>query len=58
MPICGSELRLADCNGLVGQLQAYLATWKNRKFSYGGKAQLIEWVLIGKLLYWFNSLEL
>lgn len=58
VPIMGCKLRIDNCNDMVNQLQNYRAVLKNKVLSVGGHVQLINWVLQGKLLYWFQSLRL
>lgn len=41
----------------MAQFQSYLVSWRNRTITFGGKAQLIEFVLMGKLMYWFQEFE-
>lgn len=36
VPITGRELRTADCQVLIDQLQTYLARWRNKCISYAG----------------------
>lgn len=56
--LADQELSYNDCYMLILQLERYLDQWKNKSLSFGGKIQLVNWVLLGKLLYWFHSIHL
>lgn len=58
VPIIGRELSVVYCVELIERLQNYLDKWRNQTISYGGRLQLANWVLMGRLNYWFLGLQL
>lgn len=56
--IVGRDFRSSDCVALTDQLEACLARGRNEALSYGGKVQLVIWVIMCKLCYWFHVLKL
>lgn len=58
VPLVWRELCTNDCLPLIQQLPNYLDNWKSKALSYGGWIQLANWVLFGKLLYWFQLMQL
>lgn len=47
---------MGDCEDLIGQLSSYLSRWRNKSVSYAYRLELSNWVLMGKLQYWLQSL--
>lgn len=58
IPLVGHELREKDYKPLVNQLQTYLNNRAGRSLSSDGRIQLANWVLYGKLIYWFHGLNI
>lgn len=56
--LVGKELREKDCEGLLNNLSAYVDKWKTKMLSYGGRVKLANWVLCGKMGYWFQIIHL
>lgn len=56
--IMGRELRFMIHSNLIDQLSSYLMQWRTWNLSYGGRLQLVKWVLYGKLQYWFQGMQL
>lgn len=54
----GRELHITDCSSLIDLMENYLQRWKKKTLSFVGKLQLVNWVLLRRLLYWFLAVQL
>lgn len=52
MPLISTRLRYEDCVQLKDRTQQRIASWTNSRLSYGGRALLIQSVLLSMQTYW------
>ena len=52
--LISTKLSFKDCQQIFNKIKSKIESWAAKKLSYGGRLQLIQLVLSGIYLYWFN----
>lgn len=55
IPLVSGKLSFHDCNPLLEKINKKVQNWTIKNLSYGGKIQLINFVLMAMCRYWTDS---
>lgn len=58
VPITRKKKAYNQCWKLIQLIEAMLARWSGKCLSYGGRIQLVNWILAGKYTYWAQGIAL
>lgn len=55
VPICAYKMKAQECEVLVDKMISRIRTWSTRNFSFAGRLQLVNSVLMSVQVYWAQS---
>ena len=58
LPITGKKKSFGQCWKLIQSIEALLARWSGKCLSYGGRIQLVNWIIARKYTYWAQGMAI